>query len=137
MTLLSFYLLIVQPHRRVEWPMLDYYADDVVVALVWDAQHVLQSQRHHQQLYGSLLAAAAAASQHALLVQQQETPTIASNVSAALPDERPAKKTATIWSPATDIENNNNNRTSYSDSSDAAKWKLNNDRTKMSLYVSV
>jgi len=51
--------------------------------------------------------------------------------------ERPAKKTAAIWSPATDIENNNNHRTSCSNDRDAAAadWKLDHDQTKMRYMV--
>ena len=131
--------MIVQSNRR--------YVDDVdlwtydAAVLGWDAQRqahqLLQSQRNHQQqLYGSLLAAAAAAavSQRAMLVQRQATPI--AGITAALPDDRPVKKSPGIWSPAADIENNNNNNNNNNnktsnDSNVAAKWKVENDQANM------
>ena len=113
------------------------------VAFGWEAQHqaaqqLLQTQQQYQQLYGSLLAAAAAAAaasavcQNTATVQRQATPT-AGITAFAVPDDRPVKKSPGIWSPASDIENNNNSNTSgvcgSKGSVAIAKW--NRDQAKM------
>jgi len=116
-----------------------------MTVLSFVAQQLLQNRLHHhhhqqQQLYGALLAAAAAASaQRAMMVRRQETTATTTSVapsspSAPVPHDGPrAKKTASIWSPATDIENNNNNnRTGYKDNSgddETIAWT--SDQTKM------
>jgi len=120
-----------------------------MTVLSFVAQQLLQSRLHHQQqqqqqqLYGALLAAAAAAAaQRAMMVRRQETTATTtsattSSPSAPVPHDGPrAKKTASIWSPATDIENNNNNnnnnRTGYNDNSgddETIAWT--SDQTKM------
>jgi len=103
----------------------------LLAALSWSAQRqahqLLQAQRHHHQLYGSLLAAAAAAavSQRAMLVRRQHT----APKTAPLSDDLPVKKPPAIWSPATDIENNN--KTDYGQNDDAMKWEIDSDQTKM------
>jgi len=109
-----------------------------MTVLSFVAQQLLQSRLHQQQqqqqLYGALLAAAAAA-QRAMMVRRQETTATTSSPSAPVPHDGPrAKKTASIWSPATDIENNNNNnnRTGYNDNSgddETIAWT--SDQTKM------
>ena len=115
-----------------------------MTVLSFVAQQLLQSRLHQQQqqqqqLYGALLAAAAAAAaaQRAMMVRRQETTATTSSPSAPVPHDGPrAKKTASIWSPATDIENNNNNnnnnRTGYNDNSgndETIAWT--SDQTKM------
>jgi len=117
-----------------------------MTVLSFVAQQLLQSRLHYhhhqqqQQLYGALLAAAAAAAaQRAMMVRRQETTATTTSVapsspSAPVPHDGPrAKKTASIWSPATDIENNNNNnRTGYNDNSgddETIAWT--SDQTKM------
>jgi len=111
-----------------------------MTVLSFVAQQLLQSRLHHhqqqqqQQLYGALLAAAAAAAQRAMMVRRQETTATTSSPSAPVPHDGPrAKKSASIWSPATDIENNNNNnRTGYNDNSgddETIAWT--SDQTKM------
>lgn len=111
--------------------------DDAVVALGWNAQHqaqqLLQSQRYHKQLYESLMVADASGviSECAMLAQRQQAPT--TSISVAAPDDRPVKKNPAIWSPAADIENNNNNKAGFSNniSGAAEKWKRDVDQTKM------